>query len=95
MVLGTNGFLGLALQLAGATAPTAATEAALKTARAAQQRFESTRRVHLPRLRSFGGRECDVVIGRFCYWYDSTETRPTPEPQRIGTARKGLLALLD
>lgn len=95
MVLGTNGFLGLALQLAGATAPAGATESALKIARAAQQRFESTRRVHLPRLRSSGGRECDAVIGRFCYWYDSTGTKPAPEPQRIVAARKHLVALLD
>lgn len=92
MSLGLAGIGALSLQLAGAGA---ASEAAFKAARSAQERFEITRRAHLPRLHSFGGRQCDVIVGRYCYWYDSTETRPVPEPRRIVEARKALLRLLD
>src|SRR5687767_5063445 len=92
IVSGMTGIVALALQLAGSAA---ATEASIKSARSAQECFESTRRAHLPRLRSYGGRSCDIVIGRFCYWYDSTETKPAPEPQRVVAARRQFLVLLD
>jgi hypothetical protein len=64
--------------------------------RSAQQRFERFRRANLPRKP--GGRatsECDAHVGRFCYWYDSTETIADPEPARIIQARLDLLAALD
>lgn len=93
MVFGTTGIVALALQLA---APTAGFDASLKTARAAQERFEITRRAYLPReWGGHTGRSCDAVIGRFCYWYDSTETKPAPEPQRVIVARQSLVTLLD
>lgn len=93
MVFGTTGIVMLALQLA---APAAGSDAPLKHARSAQERFESTRRAHLPRERAGHlGRSCDAVIGRFCYWYDSTETVRAPEPPRIVSARRSLLSLLD
>jgi hypothetical protein len=69
---------------------------AAKAARSAQQRFERVRRAHLPRTPGGGGTpECAVHVGRFCYWYDSTEARPGPEPDRIIQARLDLLAVLD
>lgn len=86
------GIGALSLQLAGIAG---GGEPALKAARNAQERFEVTRRAHLPRLHSMAGRQCDVIVGRYCYWYDSTETRPAPEPRRIVDARKMLLRLLD
>lgn len=91
MVFGTTGIVALALQLAAA----AGAEASIKSARSAQERFEITRRANLPRERAYFGRSCDAVIGRFCYWYDSTETKPAPEPARIIVARKRLVTLLD
>lgn len=92
MLLGMTGVVALALQLAGSAA---ITDASLRTARAAQERFELTRRAHLPWMRSMGGRECDAIVGRYCYWYDSTETKPLPEPARVVAARRALIALLD
>jgi hypothetical protein len=92
MLFGTSGVLVLALQLAGSAS---ATDAAVKVGRSAQERFEITRRAHLPRLRATSGRPCDAIVGRYCYWYDSTESKPIPEPARIATARRTLIALLD
>ena len=86
----------LLLQLA---APAAAQDARLlRDARSAQVRFEMTRRINLPRdwsgAFSSGGR-CDARIGRFCYWYDSTESPAVPEPKEIASARARLLDFLD
>ena len=67
----------------------------LRDAREAQQRFEVTRRWHLPRGTSGSSHPCDAVIGRFCYWYDSTETTPPPEPPRISAARQELHTVLE
>ena len=39
--------------------------------------------------------QCDVIIGRFCYWYDSTESEVIPEPRQIREARLSLLSVLD
>lgn len=67
-----------------------------RDARAAQERFEGVRRAHLPFNRSGGSpRHCDATIGRYCYWYDSTETAAVPEPRRIAVARSELLGFLD
>src|SRR5439155_18255515 len=69
----------------------------LRGARGAQVRFESVRRMLLPRDRSYdgGSRVCDARIGRFCYWYDSSESTVVPEPARIVDARAKLLVVLD
>ncbi len=66
----------------------------LDQARAAQARFERTRRASLPITPTGGGR-CDERVGRFCYWYDPGEPPPPPEPPRIAAARAELLATLD
>lgn len=86
----------LAVLLQVATAVPTTDAKLLRDARTAQSRFESMRRMHLPRDR-FGdsGGRCDARIGRYCYWYDSTETRVVPEPRRITDARGKLLAFLD
>ncbi|HJU74804.1 MAG TPA: hypothetical protein VJ717_13765 [Gemmatimonadaceae bacterium] len=61
----------------------------------AQQQFESFRRRQLPVT---GGRsgssDCDVRIGRFCYWHDDADALPA-EPERIAAARVALLRALD
>lgn len=87
--------VALLLQLVS-TAPSPANAETLRAARAAQQRFESLRRMRLPTewTRGSTGR-CDARIGRFCYWYDSTESAPIAEPRAIVDARLGLLAVLD
>src|SRR5207249_3931219 len=67
-----------------------------RDARAAQTRFEITRRAHLPIDRDGNpGRTCDAIIGRICYWYDSTETPPATERREIAAAREKLIAKLD
>lgn len=84
----------LLLQLLATPAPQ--DQRLLRDARAAQVRFESLRRTHLPRERHGGsGGRCDAYIGRYCYWYDSIVTPPVPEPVRISEARGKLLAVLD
>ena len=68
----------------------------LRDARVAQARFEGLRRMNLPR--DWGGGysgRCDAQIGRYCYWFDSTESPPRPEPKQITDARAKLLAFLD
>ena len=95
MMLGSTALL---LQLLAATAPQDAK--LLRDARAAQARFEQVRRMHLPRDRwgagGAGGR-CDAQIGRYCYWYGSTESpdEPVPEPREIVDARNALIHFLD
>lgn len=73
-----------------------AEERATRDARSAQERFERVRRANLPR-KAGGGHTglCDAHIGRYCYWYDSTEIERVPEPPRIIEARLALLAVLD
>lgn len=84
---------GLVLQVASADGAGAKL---VRDARAAQSRFEGIRRMHMPRDRTGGsGGRCDARIGRYCYWYDSTETKPVPEPKRITEARAALIASLD
>ena len=91
MLLSTAGVL---LQLLASASPQDAR--LLRDARTAQVRFESVRRMHLPRDWHGGsGGACDARIGRYCYWYDSTETPPVPEPPRITEARDRLLSILD
>jgi len=68
----------------------------LSDARNAQLRFESVRRAHLPRKLSSGSSgHCDARIGRFCYWYDSTDHDVATEHKRVTDARNELLAMLD
>jgi hypothetical protein len=69
----------------------------LRDAKRAQARFETFRRSHLPwdRSGSPGAGQCDAHIGRYCYWYDSTQSIVVPEPNLIAAGRKGLIDLLD
>ncbi|MEX2153249.1 MAG: hypothetical protein WD825_07910 [Gemmatimonadaceae bacterium] len=77
-------------------APPAKAARAARAARAAQARFETIRRAHLPRNPNGGSYgPCDAQVGRYCYWYDSTQTVVVPEPRRIDDARAELLRFLD
>lgn len=65
-------------------------------ARRAQRRFESVRRANLPFHDRVATPACDARIGRYCFWYDSTDRLPQPrEHERVTTARRALLATLD
>ena len=67
----------------------------LRDVKGAQGRFETIRRSHLPREWSSRPERCDAHIGRFCYWYDSTESKPGPEPRAIVDARNRFIVFLD
>ena len=85
---------GSAAPIAQAQAPDTTT--AIAAARGAQRRFELARRAALPVVDRSGGGRCDVSVGGFCYWYDSTARPPDQrEPRRVTTARRTLLGVLD
>ena len=86
--------LGVALALQMGQ-PTVDSAALLRTARAAQARFENIRRANLPRLAGDPGHPCHANIGRFCSWSDRSDTLPPPESPKIAAARAELLARLD
>jgi hypothetical protein len=65
-----------------------------REAREVQAQFERNRRQLLPITHSGGGR-CEVVVGRFCYWYDPDELPLPEEPIEIMRARGGLLHQLE
>lgn len=91
MLLSTVGML---LQMAAAPAP--ADARLQRDARAAQSRFEGIRRAHLPTDLSGGSAgRCDARIGRYCYWYDSTDAGVVREAKQITEARERLLSFLD
>ena len=60
--------------------------------RDAQRRFERYRREHLP-VAYAGGGECDVRIGRYCYWNSDLDDPPR-EPETIARERRKLLETL-
>ncbi len=69
---------------------------AIAAARRAQRRFEGVRRAALPIQERRGGSPCEVHLGRYCYWYDSTSQPPVPrEGEGVTMARHLLLAALD
>jgi hypothetical protein len=85
--------IGLLLQLLATPSPD---NSAARAARSAQQRFESLHRTRLPvDWRGGGASRCDARIGRYCYWYDSTESAPVAEPSGITRERDRLIAILD
>ncbi len=87
--------LTLLLQAAAATTPPVADARVRRDASAAQARFERERRANLPREHGGGyATRCDAQIGRYCYWYDSTQKNAVPEPTRITAARDKLLGVL-
>ena len=69
---------------------------ALRSAHRAQESFEFTRKLYLPREAGVGSHHCDVRVGRWCVWNDETNDRKPPaENPHIVQARAKLLALLD
>ena len=69
---------------------------ALRAARRAQESFETTRRLYLPREYGIGSHHCDVRVGRWCVWNDeSNDRKAPPEAPRTIEARGQLLARLD
>ncbi|HET8769865.1 MAG TPA: hypothetical protein VFM71_02670, partial [Gemmatimonadaceae bacterium] len=60
-----------------------------------QERFENHRRRNLPGFRGRRPRDCQEVVGRFCYWYDEDSPEPAPEPATIIEARHHLIDVLD
>lgn len=87
----------LAGQVSRPTSPAApGTAEARRAAQAAQRRFERTRRSSLPVGERRGPLPCEVRIGRYCYWYDSTARPPAErEAERVTVARRRLLEVLD
>jgi hypothetical protein len=73
---------------------TADTSRVAKRARSAQAAFERERLQRLPTSGREAGR-CDERIGRYCYWYDKSDTTLPPEPAEIKRARHRLLVQLD
>ncbi|MEW5918124.1 MAG: hypothetical protein AB1762_17105 [Gemmatimonadota bacterium] len=64
-------------------------------AQRAQLQFESYRRRQLPVAHGrTGSSDCDVRLGRFCYWHDDAEDLPS-EPEPIGKARDSFVRTLD
>ena len=76
---------------AGAQRPRTPAE---RAARDAQRSFESYRRFQLPRVAARGG-DCDITIGRFCYWDDNRDSPLPAERASIGRAREQLRTSLD
>lgn len=67
----------------------------VRSVRSAQASFEAYRRTRLPRGETGTG-ECDVHIGRYCYWRgDDDGEQPPPENPAIRTQRDALIAQLD
>jgi hypothetical protein len=92
-------FLSLLWVIAGA-GPMRAPDsvAVLKSAKRAQEEFETTRRHSLPERAGGWSGVCGERIGRVCYWYeggDDDEDKAPEEPSRIRQARTRLLAALD
>lgn len=70
----------------------------VRSARAAQARFERIRRQNLPWTWDRGGGDCDERIGRFCLTHgdgDDSDWRSPPEPEKVQQARRDLIAQLD
>lgn len=79
-----------------ASPPRADSLRALRAARRAQENFETTRRLYLPREYGIGSHRCDVRVGRWCVWNDeSNDRKAPPEAPRTIEARGQLLARLD
>jgi hypothetical protein len=70
---------------------------AVRSANAAQRRFELIRRNHLPWTHDPGSGPCDERIGRFCIWYSSggSTWEPAPEQEPVVRGRYRLIEQLD
>jgi hypothetical protein len=67
----------------------------VRSLRAAQRRFEWTRRHHLPWALGTPGGRCDVEVGRYCYWDDHTRWTAPSEDTRVIRDRSALVSRLD
>jgi hypothetical protein len=70
----------------------------IKYVRSAQASFEAFRRSRLPYGESGYGRECDVRVGRYCYWREEEpddDAKPEPELPIVLDRRVALIRLLD
>ncbi|MGI8545791.1 MAG: hypothetical protein ACR2M1_00420, partial [Gemmatimonadaceae bacterium] len=71
----------------------------LNDARSAQFRFETSRRMNLPRLQPSAQHQCDALIGRMCYWNEdddgSQRDTAVAEPGPIRRARARLITTLN
>ena len=78
------------------TVPSADSTRIVRSARSAQNAFESFRRARLPVGRGMGG-TCDIRIGRYCYWRgDEDDDKPAPpEPADVRDRRTSLIRMLD
>lgn len=89
-------WLALAVQVAAASPPDSAE--VLRSARSAQERFESFRLDHLPRSHGGSSSEpCDEIVGRYCYRFGEEQDddwTPPPEPASIAAARNTLVETL-
>jgi hypothetical protein len=89
--------LALLIAPAAATGQSRADNVSRVRARAqrAQAQFESYRRRLLPVTSGHSAStNCDVRIGRFCYWHDDSDDLPR-EPKAVAVARDALLRSLD
>ena len=67
----------------------------LRSARSAQQSFESFRRNRLPLGYGYNG-PCDVRVGRYCYWRGpESDDKPPDEDAQIIKRRDALIRTLD
>jgi hypothetical protein len=70
----------------------------VKYVRSAQASFESFRRSRLPYGESGAGRDCDVHVGRWCYWREEEpddDAGPEPEQPAVRDRRDALIRVLD
>ena len=103
LTLGSALAIGLQLALGGtghASARGLAVDSGrtIKYVRSAQASFESFRRSRLPYGESGYGRDCDVRVGRYCYWREEEpddDEKPEPELPVVIERRTALIRLLD
>ena len=79
-------------------APSVDSGKTVKYVRSAQASFESFRRSRLPYGESGYGRDCDVRVGRWCYWREEEpddDNGPEPEPAAVRDRRNELIRVLD
>ena len=88
---------GVALALgtmAGAAGAQMLPDTGAAGARTAQWRFETYRKARIPVLPFGSGGECEVRVGRLCYWDSNEDSPPPEEPKAIGRERAALVAIL-
>jgi hypothetical protein len=59
-----------------------------------QNQFEEFRHTHLPQATSPRPKNCDEMVGRFCYWYDEDQRIPK-ELESVTRLRETMLSVFD